>query len=154
MDSNWAIGNNNSLLYNIPQDMQHFKDITTNKTVIMGRKTYESLRVKPLPNRNNIVLSSTMPPKDGILVCKDVHSLNTILDNIPSSDIFVIGGETIYSLLLDRCSVAYITKVKAHCSADTFFPLNLDTSSVWHLKESSSTYTYHGLEYSFNMYTL
>jgi dihydrofolate reductase len=152
VSSDWAIGYQGELLYNIPQDMQYFKTITTNKTVVMGRKTYESLRVKPLPHRNNIVLSSTMPPNDTILVCNDLQSLELSLSSVPPNDVFVIGGETIYSLLLDRCSTAYITKVKGSRSADTFFPLNLDTAKGWLLKECSPTYTYNGLEYSFNTY--
>lgn len=151
VSSNWAIGYNNHLLYNIPNDMEFFKSKTLNKTVIMGSNTYKSLRVKPLPNRNNIVLSKSSNFKD-VLVCKNIHEVHKNIMDIPTDDIFIIGGESVYKSFIDDCSVAFITKVFDVPIADTFFPLDLDEASNWKLVETSKTFECNNLRYNFNTY--
>ena len=71
MTQDRVIGINNKIPWNIPEDMEHFKRTTTNHAIVMGRKTFESIG-RPLPNRYNIVVSRTMHPKEGILVCRNV----------------------------------------------------------------------------------
>lgn len=152
VNQEWAIGYKNSLLYSIPKDMEYFKSMTLNKTVIMGRKTYQSLRIKPLPNRYNIVISKTFDLQN-ITICQDISSVYQSIKNIPSNDIFIIGGEKIYKSFIDDCSTAYITKVYNDVSiADKFFPINLDISNEWELLETSEIFCYNNLKYSFNTY--
>lgn len=151
INNDWAIGYNNTLLYNIPSDMEYFKSKTFNKTVIMGKNTYLSLRVKPLPNRNNIVLSSSLHDSN-ITICRSTKDIYSSIADVPTDDIFIIGGESIYKTFIDYCSTAYITKVQDSCLADTFFPLNLDTSAKWNLIDTSKIFEYNNLKYSFNIY--
>ncbi|MBO7209103.1 MAG: dihydrofolate reductase [Clostridia bacterium] len=143
-DKNWGIGKNNDLLFHIPKDMKFFRETTTGKTVIMGRKTLESFpNKKPLPNRRNIVLTRN---KDYVLegaeVIYDISELNV------EADAFVIGGSEIYKLLLPLCHTAYITKVDADGGADKFFP-NLDKDEEWELIEQSEPVTDNGYTITF-----
>ena len=146
-DKNWGIGKNNDLLFHIPKDMKFFRETTTGKTVIMGRKTLESFpNKKPLPNRRNIVLTRN---KDYVLegaeVIYDISELNV------EADAFVIGGSEIYKLLLPLCHTAYITKVDADGGADKFFP-NLDKDNEWELIEQSEPVTDNGYTITFCRY--
>jgi dihydrofolate reductase len=151
INDNWAIGYKNQLLYNIPQDMQYFKSKTLNTTVVMGKNTYNSLRIKPLPNRINIVLSSSMADQKGIIVCHNVGEVFAKLTQTDPHNVYIIGGESVYSAFLGNCNRAYITKVRGTCQADAYFP-NLDSLPNWHLVETSQTFTHLGLEYTFNTY--
>jgi len=154
VNQDWAIGYKNNLLYNIPKDMEYFKSITLNKTVIMGRKTYQSLKIKPLPNRYNIVLSKTFQAED-VTICQDILSVYQSIKDIPPNDIFIIGGEKVYKSFIDDCSTAYITKVYDDGSiADTFFPINLDISNEWSLVEQSQIFKHENIQYSFNIYKI
>lgn len=151
INNNWAIGYNNTLLYNIPNDMEYFKSKTFNKTVIMGKNTYLSLKVRPLPNRNNIVLSSSLYD-NSVTICRSIKDIYNSIADIPTNDVFIIGGELIYKTFINHCSTAYITKVRDYSLADTFFPLNLDTSNNWILMDTSKIFKYNNIEYSFNIY--
>jgi len=123
VDNKWGIGCENDLLFNLPLDMQHFKNATLNKTVVMGKNTLLSLpNGKPLKNRENIVLSTSKLDGDFILV-KSLEELLSITKN--KDDVFIIGGASVYELLLPYCDEAIITKVDADGGADCFFP-NLD----------------------------
>jgi dihydrofolate reductase len=114
---NREIGYNNELLWKLPEDMKRFKKITTGHTVVMGRKTYESIG-KPLPNRRNVVLSSK--PIDGVITASSIESFFRMAHTFP---IFIIGGETLYKAFLPYADRLYITMVKAEFpQADTFFP--------------------------------
>lgn len=118
---NRAIGKDNKLLWNIPEDMVHFREITTGHTVIMGDKTYLSIG-RPLPNRKNIVLSldeNFVAPN-----CEVRHSLEEVLDEYKKSEeeVFVIGGGMIYKLALPYADKLYLTIVEDSPEADTFFP--------------------------------
>jgi dihydrofolate reductase len=153
VDSNWAIGKNNELLVRIPADQKFFRETTTGKVVVMGRKTLESFpNGIPLKNRTNIVLTSNpnYQVKDAIVV----HSLDELHEEVkkyPSEDVFVIGGEKVYKELLDECDTAHITKINFAYDADAYFP-NLDEKPEWVITGDSEEQTYFDLEYFFYRY--
>lgn len=150
--ANNGIGKDNSLLFRIPEDQKFFHNMTVGKTVIMGRKTYQSLPdSKALPDRTNIVFStrSDFKPSD-CLVCQNLDVLHYMIASEQSDNIFVIGGAEIYNLLLPECSKAFITQINASPDCDSFFPeLN---SYEWHLIASSLPQMYNNLEYKFSIY--
>lgn len=118
---NNAIGKNNQLLWHIPGDLKRFKRITSGHKVIMGKKTYESLPVKPLPGRENIVISDNM--KDRFEGCIMAWSIDDALKlSMPYEECFVIGGGTIYRQFMRFADKLYITRVFKSFDADTFFP--------------------------------
>ena len=153
VDENWAIGKNNQLLVKIPADMKFFRETTTGKVVVMGRKTLESFpNGQPLKNRTNIVLTrdQSYQVKDAIVV-RSMDELHEELKNYPSEDIYIIGGESIYEQLVDECDVAHITKVDYAYSADAYFP-NLDKKPEWQITQDSEEQTYFDLIYHFYKY--
>ena len=112
VDKNWAIGKNNELLVRIPMDQKFFRETTTGKVVVMGRKTLESFpNGLPLKNRTNIVLTHNLAyqVKDAIVV-HSMEELHRELEKYDTNDVYVIGGQKIYEQLLDECDVAHITK--------------------------------------------
>ena len=152
-DKNWGIGKDNKLLVSIPSDMKFFRQTTTGKVVVMGRKTLESFpNGQPLKNRVNIVLTSdkNYKVKDAIIV-HDLDELHKELEQYSSEDVYVIGGESIYRQLLDECDVAHITKIDYAYDADAYFP-NLDEKEEWQITEDSDEQTYFDLEYYFLKY--
>lgn len=153
VDKNWAIGRNNKLLVSIPDDMKFFRETTTGKVVVMGRKTLESFPgKKPLKNRVNIVLTGDRSYQaDGAVIVHDMEELHEELKKYPSEDIYVIGGESIYKQLLDECDVAHITKIDFAYEADVWFP-NLDEKEAWVVTADSEEQTYFDLEYHFYKY--
>ena len=153
VDKNWAIGRNNKLLVSIPDDMKFFRETTTGKVVVMGRKTLESFPgKKPLKNRVNIVLTGDRSYQaDGAVIVHDMEELHEELKKYPSEDIYVIGGESIYKQLLDECDVAHITKIDFAYEADACFP-NLDEKEAWVVTADSEEQTYFDLEYHFYKY--
>ena len=153
VDKNWAIGLNNKLLVSIPDDMKFFRQTTTGKVVVMGRKTLESFpNGAPLKNRTNIVLTTNRSYKvDGAIVVYSLEELLKELEKYPSEDIYVIGGESIYRQLVDYCDVAHITKIDFAYAADSWFP-NLDEKEEWEITADSEEQTYFDLEYYFYKY--
>ena len=136
MDIFGGIGKGGDLLYRIPEDMKRFKELTMGHPVIMGRKTWNSIGNKPLKGRNNIILSKTLnyssePTKedDGYVTDINIFSNMTnskikFLADMPN-EYFVIGGQSIYEMLLPYCQKVYATVVPRFCdTADTYFPLN------------------------------
>jgi dihydrofolate reductase len=127
---NNEIGKNNSLLWHMPNDLKHFKEITSGKTIIMGRKTFESIG-RPLPNRRNIIITrdanySKNLPLEQIEIA---HSLDEALEKanlgaeLPS-EVFVIGGAEIYRQMIEKAEKLYITQIEAEDKdADSFFPI-------------------------------
>ncbi|MDD7642451.1 MAG: dihydrofolate reductase [bacterium] len=153
VDNNWAIGKNNQLLVRIPADMKFFRETTTGKVVVMGRKTLESFpNGQPLKNRTNIVLTHNRnyKVKDAIVVYS-VEELNEELKKYPSEDIYIIGGESIYEQFVDACDVAHITKVDYAYDADAHFP-NLDEKPEWRIAQDSEEQTYFDLIFYFYKY--
>lgn len=119
---NRAIGKNNKLLWDIPEDMKHFQEKTMGKTVVMGDKTFVSIG-KPLPGRKNIVVSLDPAFKANGVEIK--NSLEKVLKEAKKSpaEVFIIGGGTIYTLSLPHADKLYLTLVDDSPSdADTFFP--------------------------------
>ena len=116
---NRVIGKDGDLPWRLPEDLKWFKKITTGHSVLMGRKTWESLG-RPLPNRRNLVLSRSMKPSDGMEVIRSIDALD---DLALKSDLFVIGGGEIYRQLLTDCSELYLTTVLREIpDGDVFFP--------------------------------
>ena len=137
VDNFWGIGKDNDLLFNIPLDMKFFRKTTLNKIVVMGKNTLLSFpESKPLKNRTNIVLSSTMPKRDDCIVVNSLDELKQKLTEYPSQDIFVIGGAMVYKTMLMYCDTIYVTKVDACGNAQVFFP-NLDEMNEWSIVEQS-----------------
>lgn len=153
VDKNWAIGRENQLLVRIPSDQKFFRETTTGKVVVMGRKTLESFpNGLPLKNRTNIVLTRNADYKvPGAVVVHDMDGLHRELEKYPGEDVYVIGGETIYRELLDECDVAHITKIDFAYDADAYFP-NLDERPEWTVTGDSEEQTYFDLEYRFYRY--
>ncbi len=128
---NGVIGDKNSLLWHISEDLRFFKRTTSGHPVIMGRKTYESLG-RPLPNRTNVVISRTATAIEG---CTVAHSLEEAVAMFPhDEEIFIIGGAQIYALALDIADRIYITRVEHEYEGDTSFPTW--DESQWHLVQS------------------
>ena len=153
VDKNWGIGKDNRLLVSIPADMKFFRTTTTGKVVVMGRKTLESFPGgQPLKNRINIVLTRDVnyKVKDAVIV----HSVEELLEELKkydSEEVYVIGGDSVYSAMLDHCDTAYVTKIDFAYEADTWFP-NLDEREDWSPAEASEEQTYFDLEYQFVKY--
>ena len=113
VDENWGIGSNNELLESIPEDLRRFKKLTDENTVVMGRKTWDSLPVKPLPNRFNIVVSrqeQQYEPNSFTWVTTLEKCIQTML-NDDIDEYFIIGGGQIYKELLPFCDRVYVTKI-------------------------------------------
>ena len=124
VDEQNGIGKNNELLANIPEDMKHFREVTKDSIVIMGRKTFESLKVKPLPNRVNIVISRSFA-HEGVLVCDSIESAIKKAKEISLAEdknIFIIGGASVYEATLPLVDRLYITRIFNKFDADAFFP--------------------------------
>lgn len=119
---NRAIGKNNQLLWHIPEDFKHFKDITSGHVIVMGQKTYDSIG-KPLPNRTTIVLTNDPTFKvEGVLTAGSLDELFDKAREIEKEEIFVCGGGSVYAQTIERADKLYLTVVEKDFEADTFFP--------------------------------
>ena len=120
-DINRVIGGDNKLLWNIPEDLKRFKEITSNSPIIMGRKTFESIG-RPLPNRINIILTRDKGFKtEGCFVYNDMNEI--ISDYSDNGEVFIIGGGEIYKLFFPYINRLYITVVEGEYVGDTVFPV-------------------------------
>lgn len=156
VENNWGIGKDNGLLVHLPGDLKYFKERTTGKTVVMGRKTLESLPGgRPLPNRTNIVITRNEDfQKEGCIIARTVEEAVKLAGEMAggnTEDVMVMGGESIYRQMLPFCDTCYITKINKTFDADAFFP-NLDEDSqfevVWESEEQEENgVTYRFLEY-------
>ncbi len=153
VDENWAIGNKNDLLIRIPADHKFFREETTGKVVVLGRKTLETFPQKqPLQNRTNIILSANLDYQvKGAVVVHSLEELREELQNYPTEDVYIIGGESIYKQMLPYCDVAHITKIDHAYAADAYFP-NLDESKEWQITADSDEQTYFDITYAFVKY--
>ena len=153
VDENWAIGYKNELLIRIPADMKMFREETTGKVVVLGRKTLETFPgAQPLKNRTNIILSAKKDyqVKDAIVV----HSIDELLEELKKykkEEIYIIGGESIYRQLLPYCTTAHVTKIDRGYEADAYFP-NLDREEGWEITASSEEQSYFDTTYTFVKY--
>ena len=122
-DSNGGIGKNGKLPWHISEDLKNFKKITSNSTIIMGRKTWESLPLKPLPNRRNIVLSKTKQNQ-----VETYNSYESCIEQLTEDNIekiFIIGGRSIYKLFFNSANFLHITKIDLlEEGINEFFPIN------------------------------
>ena len=148
---NNAIGKNNELLWYLPKDLRHFKTITSGHTVIMGRKTYESVG-KPLPKRRNIIITrNTELTIDGAEV---VHTIEDALELCKSDEeVFIIGGAEIYKMAMKHTDKIFLTVVHESFEADAFFPeidrnLWVETAAEKHLPDEKNnlSFTFSTLE--------
>jgi dihydrofolate reductase len=120
ISENNAIGKDNKLLWYLPTDLKHFKQITNGQTIIMGRKTFDSMG-KPLPNRRNIVITRNQDLK--LAGAEVTNSLEEALSLCKTEEeVFVIGGAEIYKQALDQTNRIYLTRVHQRFDADAFFP--------------------------------
>jgi dihydrofolate reductase len=121
MGKNNEIGFQNQLLWHLPKDLKHFKELTSNHPIIMGRKTYESIG-KPLPNRTNIVISKKKDWfEEGILIVGTIKEALKFAKKI-DENIFIIGGGSIYDQTMDNADILEVTMVNVEKEADTYFP--------------------------------
>ncbi|WP_026688464.1 dihydrofolate reductase [Alteribacter aurantiacus] len=119
MDENNLIGNDNKLPWNLPNDLAHFKRVTTGHTVVMGRKTFVSIG-RPLPDRRNIVVTSNPDfYHDGVEV---VDSLDIVEDLAQKEEVMVLGGQKVFEQLIDKADRLYITRIHHTFHGDTYFP--------------------------------
>ena len=121
IDENGAIGRQGDLLCHLPADMRHFKEVTMGNSIIMGRKTFESFPRRPLPGRQNIVI--TRDPKWAYPGVTVTHNLDEAIAAAQTDTVFIIGGAQIYELAMPRVEVLHLTRIHARwASADVFFP--------------------------------
>lgn len=154
VDNNWGIGFNGDLLEHIPEDLRYFKEITENNWIVMGRKTWDSLPKKPLPNRPHLVITNnpiSYEDIDAVIFAK-IGQAKLIMNTQKGIDFFVIGGGQIYEKLLPMCDRVYVTKIfKDHDQVDTYFP-NLDESEEWAPAACTDIRQYKDLTYQFWQY--
>jgi dihydrofolate reductase len=134
--TNGAIGRNNDLPWHLSSDLKRFKALTTGHHFIMGRKTWESIGSKPLPNRTNVVVTRDASfAGDGAVV---VHSLEEALElaaRANDDEPFIGGGQVIFEQAIHNADRMYITRVHADVEGDTFFP-EFDDVSEWRLVDA------------------
>ena len=153
VDNNWGIGLGGTQTVVIPEDRRHFRELTDGSTVIIGRRTLLDFPGgNPLPGRRNIVLSRNAELEiDGATVAASLDELFKLIEELPPNKVFVIGGDSVFKMLLPYCTYAYVTKLDASPEADVFFP-NLDELDGWELDQDGETKEYNGIRYAFVRY--
>lgn len=149
--SNYAIGKDNDLLWHISKDLKRFKEITKNHYIIMGKRTYYSLPIRPLPNRVSMILTDI--PEESIDNCLMAYSIEDAIEKMdPDKENFIIGGGSIYKQFMPIADKLYITRVHKDFEADTFFP-NI-SENEWKLIscENINDDTQNHFKYSFEIY--
>lgn len=143
--ANREIGKNNALLWQIPEDLKHFKEKTTGKAIIMGERTFNSIG-RALPNRLNIVLSQNPDLKiEGVTVCDSIPEAIEVGSKF-SDEVFIIGGGSIYAQTIGLADKLYLTLVDKAFEADTFFP---DYSKFDKIVLESEPFESNGLNFRF-----
>ena len=146
VSQNRALGKDNQLLWHIPQDLQRFKKLTFGHSIIMGRKTYESIG-RPLPNRTNIIITRNCEFKpEGCLTVSSIKAALQLGKVKDEKEVFIIGGGQIYEQALPFADKLYLTLVEGDFQADTFFP---DYSQFKKVVFKSPTHTYQKYHYRF-----
>ena len=164
VDKNWGIGYQGQLLEHLPPDMKYFKELTMGNIVIMGRKTWDSLPVKPLINRHNVIISKSIPETKLPQIITDREDpitflqMNSLIQNLEkvkrfsNKEIFIIGGGSIYKQLLPYCDRVYVTLIgKEYKNVDTYFP-NLNQMEEWEISTCTELRDYNGIGYAFATY--
>ena len=149
---NNAIGQNNALLWKLPNDMKFFKNLTWGMPVIMGRKTFESIG-KPLPNRTNIVISKTANKIEGCFVFNTIDAGIEFAKSLNEENLFIIGGDSIYKQSLSMCDTIYLTRIHHQFEADSFFP---ELNKSWKLinEQKNIADDKNAYDYTFQMFEL
>ena len=155
VDENFGIGFNGDLLEHIPEDLKHFKELTSGHTIVMGRKTWDSLPKKPLPNRHNLVI--TKDPSIYELTNEvqfyTLRQIEVLMLKNKNVNYFIIGGGQIYEKLLPICDKVYLTKIMiSHENVDTYFP-NIELMDNWKCVEQSEIKQYNDISYQFKTYS-
>ncbi|WP_404442232.1 dihydrofolate reductase [Sutcliffiella horikoshii] len=149
VDKNNLIGKNNDLPWRIPADLAYFKEITLGNTIVMGRKTYESIG-KPLPKRRNIILSRNDFQAEG---CETLHSLDEVKTlNEDGKELFIIGGAHIFREAIPIADLLYVTFINEEFEGDTYFPEVNDQdweliSNEKGIKDAKNPYDYYFRKY-------
>lgn len=121
MDQNHLIGKNNDLPWHLPADLSYFKKMTMNKSIVMGRKTFESIG-KPLPGRDNYVITRRDLDIDNVTILHSIESFLDLVNEEDQKEWFVIGGAEVYRQLLPYADRLYITEIHKEFAGDTYFP--------------------------------
>lgn len=152
MDKNRLIGANNDLPWHLPNDLKFFKEITTGNTIIMGRKTFDSIG-RALPNRKNVVLSRTASqlPEDVELI-QDIDVILKWNNENPNEEYFVIGGGGLFEQILPFADRMYVTLIDEEFNGDVYFPAFnpsewRETSKVKGIKDEKNSFDYYFIQY-------
>lgn len=148
VDKNLLIGNSKGMPWYIKEDLAYFREVTRGKTVVMGRKTFESIG-RPLPNRRNIVITRTPKLIEGVEVINDLDKF--IAQSTPNEDVFIIGGAEIYSQAYPYVEDLYVTHIDAEFSGDTYFP-NIYFSGTFRKVDEQSIISSEGIKLTFTKY--
>ena len=149
VSENWGIGKGGDQLVYISADLKRFRQLTTGKAVILGRKTLATFPGgRPLKNRTNLILSGSVTEIEGAEIYSDLPSLLARLKGMAPEQISVIGGASVYEALLPYCDKAYITKTYGDYEADTFFP-NLDKLENWEIVNIGETQEENGVQFQY-----
>jgi dihydrofolate reductase len=147
ISNNRVLGNENKLLWSLPNDLKRFRQLTINNTVVMGRKTYESIG-KPLSNRRNIIVTRNCDYK--VNGCEVVNSIEEAL-YLCGSDCFIIGGSEIYKQTISISSKIYLTLVDCEFEGDAYFPEITDdwykVSKIERKEDENHEYKYSFVDY-------
>ena len=135
---NNAIGKDNKLLWHISEDLKRFKNLTTGHTIVMGKRTYESLPFRPLPNRRSIVITDIVG--ESIAGCEMAYSIEDAIAKMePDKENFIIGGGSVYRQFFPLADKLYLTLVEKDYDADTFFPdIDFSEWEVLHKEQHSA----------------
>jgi dihydrofolate reductase len=153
VDEKWGIGKNGTQTVVIPEDRRHFRKLTDGAAVIVGHRTLLDFPGgKPLPCRKNIVITRNKDLKiDGAVVVNSLDELFKQLDGTDPDKVFVIGGDSVFKMLLPYCKYAYVTKIMVSPESDAFFP-NLDRLENWSLADAGTPKEHEGITYAFQVY--
>ena len=149
VDEKWGIGRDNGLLFHISDDLKRFRALTEGKTVLMGRKTLQSLPGgRGLPRRRNVVLTG-----DEDFRAENAEVVHSAAEAVwvAGEDAWVIGGESVYRAFLPLCSRVYVTRIAADGGADVFFP-DLSVDPQWRLDRRGEDMTENGLTFRYEEY--
>lgn len=154
VDQNWGIGYRGELLEHLPPDLKYFKELTTGHVVVMGRKTWDSLPVKPLKDRLNLVVTTgERRYGEGTCFIGMAEAMARLAHIDDDEEWFIIGGSSIYEQLLPLCDRVYVTKIeKSYKNVDTYFPINLDKDPNWEASTCTELRDYKNIPYAFLTY--